>query len=190
MTKCLANEKSMVNAWGKKKYSQHCRAFLKFLLSIFFQRRKSIPSLPGGLSQACACVLSCVRLSATPWTLALQAPLSTEFPRQEHWSGLLSPPRGVLPDQVIQLTSLAQPALAGGFFITSATWESLKICGKSWGQSELFISVLINVPDSRTTKLKKRLDIKYLGACQAMSMKAKACQTSYFLSFLYLRVCS
>ena len=31
--------------------------------------------------------------SATPWTVALQAPLSIEFSRQEYWSGLpfLSP---------------------------------------------------------------------------------------------------
>ena len=35
----------------------------------------------------CACVLGCVQLFATPWTVACQAPLSTEFSRQEHWSG-------------------------------------------------------------------------------------------------------
>ena len=36
---------------------------------------------------------SCVRLFATPWTVAQQAPLSMEFSRQEYWSGLpfLSP---------------------------------------------------------------------------------------------------
>ena len=34
------------------------------------------------------CVLSIVRLSATPWTVACQAPLSMEFSRQEHWSKL------------------------------------------------------------------------------------------------------
>ena len=31
---------------------------------------------------------SCVRLCATPETAAHQAPLSLEFSRQEHWSGL------------------------------------------------------------------------------------------------------
>ena len=31
----------------------------------------------------CACVLSCVRLSVTPWTAAHQAPLSVGFPRQD-----------------------------------------------------------------------------------------------------------
>ena len=33
--------------------------------------------------------LSCVRLFATPWTVAYQAPPSMGFFRQEYWSGLL-----------------------------------------------------------------------------------------------------
>jgi len=39
--------------------------------------------------------LSCVRLFATPWTVAYQAPLSMGFSRQEYWSGVPLPsPRG------------------------------------------------------------------------------------------------
>ena len=34
----------------------------------------------------------------TPWTVALQAPLSMGFPRQEYWSGLPFPSPGDLPD--------------------------------------------------------------------------------------------
>ena len=34
------------------------------------------------------CVLSCVGLFATPWTVAHQVPLSKEFFKQENWSGL------------------------------------------------------------------------------------------------------
>ena len=34
---------------------------------------------------------SCVRLCATPWTAAHQAPLSTGFSRQEYWNGLPFP---------------------------------------------------------------------------------------------------
>ena len=34
---------------------------------------------------------SCVRLFATPWTVALQAPLSMGFSRQEYWSALSLP---------------------------------------------------------------------------------------------------
>ena len=32
---------------------------------------------------------SCAQLIATPWTVALQAPLSMEHSRQEYWSGFL-----------------------------------------------------------------------------------------------------
>ena len=51
-----------------------------------------------------ACVLSrfsCVPLFATPWTIALQAPLSVGLSRQEHWSGLLFPSPEGLPDPAI-----------------------------------------------------------------------------------------
>ena len=42
-----------------------------------------------------------------------QAPLSMEFPRDEHWSGLPFPSRGHLPNPGIKPMS---PARAGGFF--------------------------------------------------------------------------
>ena len=42
--------------------------------------------------------LSRVRLIATPWTVAHQAPLSMRFSRQEHWSGLPFPSPGDLPN--------------------------------------------------------------------------------------------
>ena len=38
-------------------------------------------------------------LFATPWTMALQAPLCMEFSRQEYWSGLPYPPPGIFPTQ-------------------------------------------------------------------------------------------
>ena len=61
--------------------------------------------------------LSCVRLFATPWTVALayQAPPSMEFSRQEYWSGLPFPSPGDLPNPGIKLRS---PALGGKFFTT------------------------------------------------------------------------
>ena len=42
--------------------------------------------------------LSRVRLFATPWTAAHQAPPSMGFSRQEYWSGLPFPSPGDLPD--------------------------------------------------------------------------------------------
>ena len=63
-----------------------------------------------------------VQLFVTAWTVAHQAPLSMEFSRQEHWSGLPFPSLGDLPDPGIEPTS---PALAGRFFTTEPPGEAL-----------------------------------------------------------------
>ena len=49
--------------------------------------------------------LSRIRLSATQWTVARQAPLSMGFSRQEYWSGLPFPSSGCLPNPGIKLGS-------------------------------------------------------------------------------------
>ena len=46
--------------------------------------------------------LSLVRLFATPWTVAYQAPPSIGFSRQEYWSGLPFPSAGDLLDPGIE----------------------------------------------------------------------------------------
>ena len=53
-----------------------------------------------------------------------QAPLSMGFSKKEYWSGLPFSSSGDLPDTGIEPWSLKSPALAGGFFTNSATWES------------------------------------------------------------------
>ena len=81
----------------------------------------------------CVCVCVCARaLScficiwpfATPWTIAHQAPLSMGFSGQEYRSGLSCPPSEGHPHPGIEPSSLMSPALAGGFFTTSTTWET------------------------------------------------------------------
>ena len=57
-------------------------------------------------------------LFATLWTVALQAPLCMGV-----WSGLPFPSPRDLLNPGSEPTSLMSPALAGGFFTTSATWE-------------------------------------------------------------------
>ena len=47
-------------------------------------------------------LLSRVRLFATPWTVAYQAPPSVGFSRQEYWSGLPFPSPGDLPNPGIE----------------------------------------------------------------------------------------
>ena len=49
---------------------------------------------------------------------------SMGFSRQEYWSGLPCPPPGDLPEPGIKPRSPMFPALAGGFFTTSTTWEA------------------------------------------------------------------
>ena len=82
--------------------------------------------LPWAHTDACVCV--CVQAgsvlldSATPWTVACQAPLAMEFTRQEYWTGLSFPTSGDLLDPGIEPTSLAPPVLVGGFFTTVPTY--------------------------------------------------------------------
>ena len=66
------------------------------------------------------CMLSCfsyIRLFQTICTIALQAPLSMGFSRQESWSGLLCPPPGDLPDPGIKPVSCVS-CLASRHFTT------------------------------------------------------------------------
>ena len=58
-------------------------------------------------SQSEVKLLSRVRLFATPWTVAYQAPPSMGFSRQEYWSGLPFPSPGDLPDPGIESRSPA-----------------------------------------------------------------------------------
>ena len=51
--------------------------------------------------------LSRVQVFATPWTVDYHAPQSTEFSRQQYWSGLPFPSLGDLPDPGIELGSPA-----------------------------------------------------------------------------------
>ena len=88
---------------------------MMFLLFAFLRNRLSL------------CVPSCFRhawLFVTPWTIGCQAPLSMGFRRQDYWNGLSCPLLGDLPNTGTELMSLMSPALTGGFFITSTTWEA------------------------------------------------------------------
>ena len=72
-----------------------------------FLGRRNISDLSSGhLGYLCfkvVCMLSRARLSATPWTVARQAPLSMGFSRQKCWNGLPFPPPGDRPNQGLNL---------------------------------------------------------------------------------------
>ena len=76
--------------------------------------------------QACACMISHfghVQLFMTLWTITLQAPLFMEIlqARILEWVAISSFRGSSYPG--IKLTSLMFPALIGGFFTTSTTWD-------------------------------------------------------------------
>ena len=74
-------------------------------------------------------VVSVVSDSATIWTTACQTPLSMGFSRQEYWSGCHFLLQGIFTNQ--DRTCLIFPALAGGFFTSSITWEAALQIGSS-----------------------------------------------------------
>ena len=80
----------------------------------------------------------------TLWTVACQAPLSMGFSNQEYWSELSSLPPGDLLDAGIAPKSLTSPALAGGFFTTSTTWEALTALYKTVRNSPEFITISLS----------------------------------------------
>ena len=74
-----------------------------------------------GSVRACS-VTSVVSDSVTLWTIAHEAPLSVDSPGKKTGVGSV-PSSRVLPDPGMEHASLTSPAVAGGFFVTSATWE-------------------------------------------------------------------
>ena len=75
----------------------------------------------------CVCILSLfsrVRLFATLWTVAHQAPLSMGFSRQEYWSALPCPPPGDLLDPGIKPVS---PALQVDSLLSELRY-SINVC--------------------------------------------------------------
>ena len=70
-----------------------------------------------GLHSQPVCAQLCLTLCDSMNCNLHQAPLSMEY-RQEYWSGLPFPSPGDLLNPAVKPTSLASPALAGGFFIS------------------------------------------------------------------------
>ena len=92
---------------------------------LYFAGEESLVLVPSRFSH--------VRLFATLWTVAHQAPLSMGFSRWEYWSGLPCPPPGDFPHPEIELMSSAAPALQADSLALShqggpllfPTWEQI-----------------------------------------------------------------
>ena len=110
-----------------------------FMTSIF--ECNNLPfSLYNGLwSEAKWKSLSCVRLFATPGTVACQAPLSMGYSRQEYWSGLPFSSPGDLPNPGTELRS---PALQTDSFPSESLGKSQWAVQKSLNAVPVLVSYL------------------------------------------------
>ena len=111
-----------------------------------------------------------------PWTVAHQALLSMEFPRQEYWSGLPFPSPGDLSDPGI---GPRPPVLAGGSLPLSHQRSPTLTC--SWASSSntnLFYSKVLNASCNllnTVLKVKDRVIVwvgngcKYIGCLPSKS---------------------
>ena len=78
------------------------------------------------------CCGVCMHAKSLQWCWTLSNPRDCSLQgfsvqgilQQEYWSELPCPPPGDLPYLEIEPTFLKSPALAGGFFTSSATWEA------------------------------------------------------------------
>ena len=88
--------------------------------------------------RVCVCTLSCVRLFATPFTVAHQAPLSTEFSRQEYWNGFPFPSPGDLLHPGIKCVSCV--SCTGRWILyhwtTCEAWQFWHFCKSVFGKNE------------------------------------------------------
>ena len=114
-------------------------------------------------SRVCVCAqsLSYVDSFATPWTVACEAPLSTGFSRQEHWSGWHAVLQGIFPAQgwnlylwrllhwqagSLPLVSPGKPAFSY-FCIIMIIGVGTGRVPDNWGSLSLcLVSFLVNLP--------------------------------------------
>ena len=83
---------------------------------------------------------------STPWTAALQPPLSMEFSKQEYWSGYHSLFQGIFPTWGLNQIS----CIAGKFFTIWATREAWGLPGSSvHGIFQARILEKVTIPFSR-----------------------------------------
>ena len=109
------------------------------------------------------CVLTHVRLFATPWTVAQKAPLSMGFSRQEYWSGLTFPSLGDLPDSGIDSRLLHFLYCLVDYLPLAPPGKPLLIINKI---SIIIITTTLN--RSKTALRQQRIDLKTMSLVQSM----------------------
>ena len=106
------------------------------------------------------CAQPCATL-CDPRTITHQAPLSMGFARQEHWSGLPSPPPRDLPNPGIESVSPANPALQADSLPLSQREINISRCTVTMN---MFVKVGLWVPYLLTSS-----DLEFHRFCVVLS---------------------
>ena len=110
---------SAARRWSILYLSDDC-SFTSLMLLVVRWKKRKIPPNPRSYLESnieiLICLLSCIQLFSTLWTVACQAPLSMGFPRKEYSGGLPFPFPGEFPEPGIKPVSLRFPKVAGGLF--------------------------------------------------------------------------
>ena len=112
----------------------------------------------------------------TPWTVALQAPLSMGFPRQEYWSGLSFPSPGDLPYPGIEPVSPE-------WQVDSLPLSHLRSC-------EVWETVKENVFQHKFLLINVKLTKKNIAQGLAMTLKNVYSDTFYAMSKILTSISS
>ena len=151
---------------------------------LFYTTRSSI------LYQVCCCAVLCLVTQSCPtpwtvWTVAYQAPPSMGFSRQEYWSGVPLPSRGLMTRIVLKdrwetepAASVCQDDLPVPFLLFIVALHVP--CG--WGSKRKFIIILVASESLNEIKVLYMLlsSIPYL-SIKLIKPKTKICDTWVWL---------
>ena len=124
----------------------------------------------------CLCVLSCFSHVQICDLMDCSPPASSTLQARNRGSGLPCPPPGDPPDPRIKLTSLTSPALAGGFFTTSTTWQAPFLCTQPpRNKHEIFKCLLYNFIYNESAKeIKPYIELKEIDFVEVKSRSSIA----------------
>ena len=108
---CLQKTETLDTALDVPGFSE----FIRHSLTLSATKLLNVSFPISGTCVRVCCHFSRVRLSATPWTVAHQAPLPMGFSRQGFWSGLPCPPPEDPPNSEINPPILTSPTFSYSF---------------------------------------------------------------------------
>ena len=147
-----------------------------------FADTRQLFNQPGAFSQVKKMLVAQSYLTATPWTIARQAPLFTGFSRQEYWSGLPFSSPGDLLDPWIEPRS---PIFWADFLLCKTSrkpWNLLPSCepkvdDKDFSGKKKKLMLLIFYIHPKARNYRARFEINCSGGSRIMQVSLQGRST-------------